>query len=190
MLKKIYERIKGSYIRRFWPLEKQARLAGVNMGIDNFIDSRFWSTEPYLITIGCHCQITGGVKFFTHGGGAAVRRQHCDFDVFGKVFIGDYVYLGTNSLVMPGVTIGDNVLVAAGSVVTKSIPSNVVVGGNPARIVCTIEEYLQRNAKYNTHTKGYNAERKKRYLLQADEEIFIKKKMLKNDRNTDLSGHE
>ena len=135
MLKKIYERIKGSYIRRFWPLEKQARLAGVNMGIDNFIDSRFWSTEPYLI-------------------------------------------------------IGDNVLVAAGSVVTKSIPSNVVVGGNPARIVCTIEEYLQRNAKYNTHTKGYNAERKKRYLLQADEEIFIKKKMLKNDRNTDLSGHE
>lgn len=50
------------YIRRFWPLEKQARLAGVNMGTDNFIDSRFWSTEPYLITIGSHCQIVGGVK--------------------------------------------------------------------------------------------------------------------------------
>ncbi len=166
------------YIRRFWPLEKQARLAGVNMGTDIFIDSRFWSTEPYLITIGSHCQIVGGGKIFTHGGGAAVRRLHPDFDVFGKVTIGDYVYIGTNALVMPGVTIGDNVIVAAGSVVTKSIPSNVVVGGNPARIICTIDDYIDRNLKYNTNTKSKDAESKKIILLSSSEDIFIKKKLM------------
>lgn len=46
---------------------------------------------------------------------------------------------------MPGVTVGDNVLIAAGSVVTNSVPSNCVVGGNPARIICSRREYYERN---------------------------------------------
>ena len=105
------------YRRIFWSLERQARYAGVTIGENNFIASEFWSTEGYLIRVGNHCQITQGVKFLTHGGAGAVRKMYPEFDTFGRVAIGDYVYLGTNSLVMPGVTIGDNVLVAAGSVV-------------------------------------------------------------------------
>ena len=54
------------------------------------------------------------------GGGNSVRSIIPAFDCFGKVTIGDYVYLGTNVQVMPGVTIGNNILVAAGSIVTKS----------------------------------------------------------------------
>lgn len=60
------------------------------------------------------------------GGGGAVRSKYPKFDTFGKVVIGDWVYIGTNALIMPGVTIGNNVLVAAGSVVTKSVPPGVV----------------------------------------------------------------
>ena len=108
-----------------------------------------------------------------------MRKTIPRFDAFGKVTIGDYVYIGSNSLIMPGVTIGDNVLIAAGSVVTKSIPSNVVVGGNPARIVCTIEEYIERNLPYNLNSKGMNAEEKKQMLLQLPEEKFIKKIFMK-----------
>ncbi len=48
--------------------EQQARRAGVSMGESNFIYSSFWSSEPYLIKVGSHCQITAGVRFFTHGG--------------------------------------------------------------------------------------------------------------------------
>ena len=64
---------------------------------------------------------------------------------------------------MPGVTIGDNVLVAAGSVVTKSVPSNVVVGGNPAKYICSVDEYISRNMRYNTNSKGMFGDEKKNF---------------------------
>ena len=163
------------YRRIFWSLERQARYAGVTIGENNFIASEFWSTEGYLIRVGNHCQITQGVKFLTHGGAGAARKMFPKFDTFGQIVIGDYVYLGTNSLVMPGVTIGDNVLVAAGSVVTKSIPSGLVVGGNPAKVLCTIEEYIERNKKYNLNSKGMNLKDKKMLLSSVKESMLIKK---------------
>lgn len=76
---------------------------------------------------------------------------------------------------MPGVTIGDNSLVAAGSIVTKSVPSGVVVVGNPARILCTVEEYYERNKKYDLHSKGMSGHDKKQMLLNLAEEKFIHK---------------
>ena len=151
---------------------------GYRLGGGNFVASHFWSSEPYLITVGNHCQITNGVKVFTHGGGGAVRRLFPNFDTFGKVVIGDYVYLGNNSLVMPGVTIGDNVLVAAGSVVTKSVPSNVVVAGNPAKVICTINEYIERNKQYNINSKGMKPEDKRKLLMGLDDSKLISKKTM------------
>lgn len=172
---KIIAFLKEYFHRIFWTMEKQARRAGVQMGEGNIIYTRFWSSEPYLITIGNHCQIVGGGRMFTHGGSAAVRDQYPDFDVFGKVTLGDYVYVGYNAMIMPGVTIGDHVIVAAGSVVTKSFPSNVVVGGNPARVICSIEEYLKKNEPYNVGTKNYNSLQKKKILLSLPENKFVKK---------------
>ena len=96
----------------------------------NQIPCEFWiAAKPYLISVSNRCQITKDVKFFTHGGSNVVRDLDPSFDCFGKIKIGNNVYIGNNSLVMPGVTVGDNVLIAAGSVVTKSVPSNCVVGG-------------------------------------------------------------
>ena len=178
-MKQILNKIHILYCRFFWSLEKQARRAGVKMGSDNYIASHFWDTEPYLIEIGSHCQITPGVVFSTHGGAGAVRRWYSKFDTFGKIIIGDYVYLGKNTMIMPGVSIGDNVLVAAGSIVTKSIPSNVVVGGNPAKVICTIEQYIEKNKKYNTNTKGMSISEKKKLLLSLPDDMFIKKGCLK-----------
>ena len=175
MIIRLYKKICILYKRICWSKERQARSAGVILGKNNFIDSIFWSSEPYLITIGDNCQITSGVKLLTHGGGLVLRNKYPDFDIFGKIVIGNYCYLGTNVLIMPGVTIGDNVLVAAGSVVTKSIPSNCVVGGNPARFICTIEEYADKNLKYNTKIKGLNSLSKKDFLERADECVFIRK---------------
>ena len=115
----MFQKIKSIYRRFFWSHEKRARAEGVEIGNNNFIASSFWSSEPYLIKIGNYCQITAGVKIFTHGGGQAIRYKYPDFDAFGKVVIGDYVYIGNNALIMPGVNIGDHVIVAAGSVLTK-----------------------------------------------------------------------
>ena len=180
-MKRILSKIKKIYIKNFWSLEKQARYAGVSLGKGNFVASRFWGAEPYLIEIGDYCQITGGVKLFTHGGGNSVRSKYPNFDTFGKVKIGNYVYIGNNSLVMPGVTIGDNVLVAAGSVVTKSIPDNVVVGGNPAKFICTIHEYQERNLKYNTDSKGMSMEEKRKLLMSLPEKKFVRKPYMQRE---------
>ena len=79
---------------------------------------------------------------------------------------------------MPGVEIGDNVLIAAGSVVTKSVPSDVVIGGNPAKIISTISEYIERNKKYNLDSKGLSVAEKQKLLLSLDGSSFIKKDAL------------
>ncbi len=101
-----------------------------------------------------------------------------NFDVFGRVTIGDWVYIGTNSLIMPGVTIGDGALIAAGSVVTKSVPPKVVVGGNPARIISTIEKYIKQNERFNLNSKKMSEDEKARFLISLSEEKFITKKKM------------
>lgn len=114
------------------------------------------------------------------GGGKVVRHLSPMFDVFGKVTIGNNVYIGNNSLIMPGVIIGNNVLIAAGSVVTHSVPDNVVIGGNPAKILSTIEEYYKRNLPYNANTKGLSNSEKMDVLKKLPDSMFVKKKMMKN----------
>lgn len=171
----LIRKIKNLYNRYFLSFEQQALKAGVRMGKDNQFLSNFWSSEPYLIEIGDNCQITAGVKFFTHGGAKIARIIDSSFDCFGKIKIGSNVYIGTNSLLMPGVTVGDNVLISAGSVVTHSVPSNVVIGGNPAHIICSFEDYYQKNQKYNVGTKGLNSCEKRKVLLSLNEEKFIRK---------------
>ena len=172
-------------INRMWKYlmspEKYARYIGVNIGTDNFIpDKDCWSSEPYLITVGSHCAITKGVRIFTHGGARVARRVIPDFDVFGKVTIGDWVYIGTNSLIMPGVSIGSGSLIAAGSVVTKSIPEGVVVGGNPAKIISNVEDYIKHNECYNLNSKRMSAKKKRILLSNLPDEKFVRKSVMRN----------
>lgn len=160
-----------------------ARSLGVKIGVGTRIsDYRHWPSEPYLIEIGNNCAVTNEVKFFTHGGGRVFRNEIPDYDCFGKISIGNNVYIGSRSMIMAGVTIEDNVMVAAGSVVTKSVPSGMVVGGNPAKIICTIEEYKQRNVGFNTHSKSMNLHEKRLYLESLPNERFIHKPYMKIDK--------
>lgn len=153
--------------------KKYAKFIGVKFGENCFFATKNWSSEPYLIEIGNNVQITRDVTIHTHGGGHVARMKYPNFDTFGKVVIKDWVYIGAYSQIMPGVTIGKGSLVAAGSIVTKSVPDGVVVAGNPARFVCTVDDYIERNKKHNTDTKGLSAEEKKKVLLETDESKFI-----------------
>ena len=131
--------------------------------------------EAYLITIGDNVQITRGVMIHCHGGGNSIRKEYKDFDAFGKVIIKDWAYIGACSQIMPGVTIGEGAIVAAGSIVTKSVPPYTVVGGNPAKYISTVKEYIERNLKYNLHCKGMTKKEKKKFLLSLSDDKFIKK---------------
>lgn len=67
-----------------------------------------------MINIGNNLQLTNCVSLFTHGGSHVARRSIPYFDIFGKIVIEDWVYVGSNSLIMPGVTLGEGAIVAAG----------------------------------------------------------------------------
>ncbi len=157
------------------PADKYARKLGVKIGRNCLIATKNFSTEPYLITIGDNCQVTQDVYFHTHGGSHVARFRYPRFDVFGKIVIKDGAYIGSGSHIMPGVTIGAGALVAGGSVVCKSIPDGEVWGGDPARFICTVEEYIGRNLPYNVDTKGLSPEEKKRVLLELPDDKFVKK---------------
>lgn len=174
-MKRLFEVIKAFYWNVIATCEKQARHMGVKIGKNCIIETRNWSSEPYLVTIGNNVAITRGVSIHTHGGGRTIRQQHPDFDIFGKVVIEDWAYIGAFSQIMPGVTIGEGALVAAGSVVTKSVAPHTVVGGNPARYICTTEEYYEHNKQFNLGTKGLNDQEKKKLLLSLTDDKFVKK---------------
>tara|TARA_B110000093_G_C12942707_1_gene398713 strand:- start:916 stop:1455 length:540 start_codon:yes stop_codon:yes gene_type:complete len=157
-----------------------ARSLGVKIGNDCKIATYEWGSEPYLIEIGNHVHITNNVQFINHDGGVWVfRKEVPDFDVFGKIRIGDNVYIGNNAIVMPGVTIGENCVIGANSVVTKSIPENSVVAGVPAKFICNIKDYKMKMEKINTRLKLSDSLNKKRSLLALEENHFI----IKNELN-------
>lgn len=174
-----FKRIIPSLKRLYWDYfstnEEYARHIGVTIGKKCFINTRKWSTEPYLITIGDNCQITRDVYFHTHGGGHVARSVIPDFDVFGKIKVCNGVYLGAASHIMPGVTIGEGALIAAGSVVTHSVPAHTVWGGVPARQICTVEEYIENNKQYNVNTKHMSKAEKRTFLLSMPDDRFLTK---------------
>lgn len=168
MLSKFYWRLIAN-------AEAYARHLGVQIGENCLISTRNWSSEPYLIKIGNNVQVTSNVTFHTHGGANVARRKYPNFDVFGKIVVEDWAYIGANSQIMPGVTIGEGALVAAGSIVTKSVKPYTVVGGNPARYICTVDEYIERNKEYNLDSKPLSSEEKKKLLFSLDDSKFLKK---------------
>lgn len=70
-------------------------------------------------------------------------------DILAAISIGDKCFIGANSVILPGVTLANNVIMAAGSVVTKSFhENNIIIGGNPARVISTWEISLDKNIRY------------------------------------------
>lgn len=92
------------------------------------------------VTIGHHVMIGPNVQIYTaaHDLRAAARIQ--GWEVARPVVIEDNVWIGGGAILLPGVTIGRNAVVGAGAVVTRSVPANMVVAGNPARVLREIEQ--------------------------------------------------
>ena len=89
------------------------------------------------LTIGNHCMISGGVLIcgVNHGrASVSIPMRHQPFDA-QPIIIGNDVWIGMGAIILPGVTINDGAIIAAGSVVAADVPSRVVVAGVPARFM-------------------------------------------------------
>jgi len=102
--------------------------------------------RPELISIGNNVDMNRNFTIMTHDWCSMVFRAKFKdlLNSTGKVSIGNNVYFGTNVTILKGVSIGNNCIIGAGSVVTKSIPSNMVAVGVPCRVVCSLDEYYKK----------------------------------------------
>lgn len=102
----------------------------------------------YHITIGDNVTLAPRVHILAHD---ASTTMFLGKTRAANVRIGNNVFVGAGTIILPGVEIGNRVIIGAGSIVTKDIPDNLVVVGNPAKVICNIDEYLAKEkSKMNT----------------------------------------
>ena len=134
-LKELIYRLRGEYTTE--KLISMGMTVGKNFGRLNGVildPSHCW-----LIEIGDNVTLAPRVHILCHD---ASTKGFLGYTKIGRVTIGNDVFIGAESVVLPGVTIGNNVIVGANSTVTHDVPDGVVVAGSPARVICTLEEYL------------------------------------------------
>jgi acetyltransferase-like isoleucine patch superfamily enzyme len=144
-MKKLINIIKERYLKFTLDTISYARKKGVKVGNDCRIYTYAYGSEPWLIEIGNKVTVTSGVRILTHDGATWLFNDEKGRRfLYKKTIIKNNVFIGINSIIMPGVIIEDNVIVAAGSIVTKSVPSGVIIGGNPAKILGDYDTYKKR----------------------------------------------
>jgi maltose O-acetyltransferase len=116
---------------------------GVNLPASTWIDV----SHCFLISIGDNCGFGDLCIILAHD---AMPNEYIDSTRIGKVIIHESCHFGVNTVILPGVEIGPHSIVGANSVVATNIPPRTVAAGNPAKVVCTLDEYLERHKKAMT----------------------------------------
>lgn len=145
MIKKILMLCYQTYLRRKY-ISK-----GVRIGSSTWISHKAYIDchMPAKVIIGENCFITRNVVILNHtdtkiGGPKQIWKDLGGDRVYGDVILGNNVFIGVGSVVMPGVKIGDNAIIGALSVVTRDVPEGKIVAGNPARVIGNTFEHVKK----------------------------------------------
>ena len=155
LIRKILRKLYGCILRRVNTARYISRHLQINcknprkIHLYGKID---FGSEPWVLTFGENIYITDGVKFITHDGGTLLFRDaEPTLEITKPITLGSKVYIGNNAIILPGVTIGDYVVVGAGAIVTKDVPSHSVIAGVPAKVIESTGEYLKKIEKESLH---------------------------------------
>ncbi len=107
----------------------------------------------FLIHIGENCTLAPGIRILAHD---ASTKRHLGYTKIGRVSIADNCFIGSSSIILPGVSIGKNSIIGAGSIVTRDIPSNSVAAGNPIKIICSTQSYIKKMNLLMQHSPCYD----------------------------------
>lgn len=175
-IKELLYRIRGEYTTE--KLVSMGMQVGSNFGRLNGVildPSHCW-----LITIGDNVTMAPRVHILCHD---ASTKQFLGYTKIGRVDIGNNVFIGAESVVLPGVTIGDNAIIGANSTVTHDIPANSVAVGSPAWVICTLEEYLNKERSRMEFAPCYGEE----YTLRQN--VSMEKRMEQKRTLNDTIGY-
>ena len=137
--------------------------------------TRLDPSHCWLISIGDDVTLANKVQILAHDD---TLRVYTGYSRVGRVIIGDRVFVGANSTILMNTKIGNDVIIAAGSVVTKDIPDDSVVAGIPAKVIAKTSEYIQREKskikdglvfdKSYSYYNDVNDEKKQQMVSQLD----------------------
>lgn len=132
--------------------------------------------NPHLLEIGSFVSMTGPITILTHDYSVCVTKKKYNGYILGsqkKTVIGDNVFLGWGCCILPGANVGNNVIIGAKAVVSGKIESNSVYAGNPARKICTLDEFYskRRDRQVSEAVKIYQ-EYKIKYNETPPKELF------------------
>lgn len=125
----------------------------IEVGENFFANYNLVILDVGKVKIGNNAQLAPNVSIYTAGHPIHPDSRNSGYEYGIDITIGDNVWIGGNTCIMPGVKIGKNVVIGAGSVVTKDIPDDVIAFGNPCKVVRNITEndrnYYFRNRKFD-----------------------------------------
>ena len=136
--RRLLQRLRG------YPSRKWLQRHGLELGRDVYIDefAAFDHGFLWLISIGDEAVISAGARLIAHDG---ATKHWTGYIRVGRVDIGRRAYIGAHALVLPGVTVGENAIVGAGSVVCHDVQPDSIVAGNPAIEVGTLEQFTAKH---------------------------------------------
>ena len=117
------------------------KIGNVNMH-NSYVDDLI----PQAVTIGENFVSSYNSMIIAHD---ASPYNHIRKHRVQEIVIGDNVFLGAAAIILPGVTVGDGAIIGAGAIVTKDVDAFTVVAGNPAKFICTVQEYIKKCQKKN-----------------------------------------
>lgn len=161
MLNKLKRLIRGGS-----PSIAELRSKGVVIGDNCHIYGDIDHGHEFLITLGNNVTVASGAKILAHDGST---KKIVGYSRVGRVDIGDDVFIGANAIVLPNVRIGNKVIIGAGTVVTKDIPGNSLVVGNPARIIGTYDSYVEKVKKQVEETQVWDTHYSQKTPAQKEE---------------------
>lgn len=150
------------------PTVQRLRSWGAIVGEDvELINVTCGQKDATCLKIGNHVTLTG-VMILTHDA-SPQRFLGNGINRIGRVVIGDNVFIGRQTILLPNTKIGNNVIVGAGSIVTKNIPDNVVAAGNPARVICSIEDWVNKQKCNMENNIFWNVDRDRMSKKELEE---------------------
>ncbi|MBN1850410.1 MAG: acyltransferase [Deltaproteobacteria bacterium] len=179
-VKHAYQTIKRSIeLQKYnnFTIAEYFRKKGAQIGEGCYIVPRRLGAEPYLVKIGNHVGIMEEVHLHTHDGGTWIFREEMpDLRMFGPIIIEDNCLIGMGAHILPGVTIGRNSIVSAGSVIITDVPPDSIVMGVPARRFGSVEKYREKciNAWKEQKPPHFDQSSLMHYELASNQKIILR----------------